>query len=112
LVFGASLPLIYFFRRRVVDENTARADAQAILKGLQLVPLSPIILERALASAGSDFEDNIQIASAESISADHLITRNTKDFNRSRITVLNPEDWLAVPAIVALEGKLSSPPGL
>ena len=25
-----NLPLIYFFRRQVVDENTARADAQAI----------------------------------------------------------------------------------
>jgi len=31
-----TFPLIYYFRRRVVDETTARADAQAILKGVQL----------------------------------------------------------------------------
>jgi len=54
-----TLPLLYFFRRRVVDETTARADAQAILKGLHLEPLSQTILDRALASAGRDFEDNI-----------------------------------------------------
>jgi predicted nucleic acid-binding protein len=34
-----TLPLIYFFRRRVVDEATARADTQAILKGVHLVDL-------------------------------------------------------------------------
>jgi predicted nucleic acid-binding protein len=106
-----TLPLIYFFRRRVVDEKTARADAQAALKGLQLVPLSPIILDRALASPGTDFEDNIQLASAESISVNHLITRNTKDFNSSRITVLNPDGWLAVQEVAAIEAKLISPPG-
>ena len=60
-----TLPLLYFFRRRVVDEATARADAQAILKGLHLVGLNQTILDRALASAGPDFEDNIQLASAE-----------------------------------------------
>ena len=102
-----TLPLIYFFRRRVVDENTAREDAQAILKGLQLVPLSQIILDRALASAGTDFEDNIQLASAESISVNHLITRNKKDFNTSQIPVLNPEEWLAVQEVATLEAKLS-----
>jgi hypothetical protein len=57
-----TLPLIYFFRRRVVDEATARTDAQAILKGLQLVRLSQTIIEGALTSAGPDFEDNIQLA--------------------------------------------------
>jgi predicted nucleic acid-binding protein len=106
-----TLPLIYFFRRRVVDENTARADAREILKGLQLVPLSPIILDRALASAGTDFEDNIQLASAESVSVNHLITRNTKDFTSSQISVLNPEDWLAVQEVATFEAKLSLPPG-
>jgi predicted nucleic acid-binding protein len=106
-----TLPLIYFFRRRVADEDTARADAREILKGLQLVPLSPIILDRALASAGTDFEDNIQLASAESVSANHLITRNIKDFNSAQISVLNPDDWLAVQEVATLEAKLSSPPG-
>ena len=84
-----TLPLLYFFRRRVADETTARADAQAILKGLHLVELGQTILDRALASVGPDFEDNIQLASAESISATHLITRNKKDFDTAQIVVLH-----------------------
>ena len=102
-----TLPLLYFFRRRVVDETTARADAQAILKGLHLEPLSQTILDRALASAGPDFEDNIQLASAESISANHLITRNKRDFETSQIAVLTPEEWLVLQEVATLEAKLT-----
>ncbi len=106
-----TLPLLYFFRRRVADETTARADAQAILKALHLHPLSQTILDEALASAGPDFEDNIQLASAESIFANYLITRNRKDFNSSRITVLTPAAWLPLEEVVTLEAKLTRPPG-
>ena len=102
-----TFPLLYFFRRRVVEETTARNDAQAILKRLRLVALSQTILDHALASAGSDFEDNIQLASAESIAANHLITRNKKDFDTSQITVLTPEEWLGLQEVATLEAKLT-----
>ena len=106
-----TLPLLYFFRHRVVDETTARADVRAILTGLQLVPMGQTILDQALAGAGSDFEDNIQLASAESISVDHLITRNKKDFDAAKISVLNPEEWLALQEVATLEAKLTPSPG-
>jgi len=106
-----TLPLIYFFRRRVVDELTAHADAQTILKGLHLVALNQAVLDQAIISAGPDFEDNIQLVSAISISANHLITRNKKDFDASTISALNPEEWLALQEIAIIEAKLTSPPG-
>jgi predicted nucleic acid-binding protein len=102
-----TLPLLYFFRRRVAGETTARADAQAILKGIHLVPMSQTILDHALASAGQDFEDNIQLGSAESISVNHLITRNKQDFEPSGIAVLTPEEWLILQEVATLEAKLT-----
>jgi predicted nucleic acid-binding protein len=101
-----TVPLLYFFRRRVAPESAARADVQAILKGIQLVPMTDTLLDLAFVSAGSDFEDNIQLASAESISVDHLITRNKKDFTNTHLSVVNPEEWLAVEAVASLEAKL------
>jgi hypothetical protein len=47
-----TFPLLYFFRRRVLDETTARSDAQAILKGLRLVALNQTILDHAISSEG------------------------------------------------------------
>ncbi len=66
-----TLPLLYFFRRRIADEATARRDARIILEHIRLVPLNEAILNAALVSLGNDFEDNIQIASAESIAVTH-----------------------------------------
>ena len=101
-----TLPLLYFFRRRVADEVTARRDARAILEQIELVPLSQVVLDGALVSQGIDFEDNIQIVSAESIAVNHLITRNKKDFHPLRISVLAPEEWLLLPEAIAVEAKL------
>jgi hypothetical protein len=69
--------------------------------------MNETILDHALAAAGPDFEDNIQLASAESISTNHLITRNTRDFHTSKITVLTPEEWLILQEVVVLEAKLT-----
>jgi hypothetical protein len=69
--------------------------------------MSQTILDHALAAAGPDFEDNIQLSSAESISANHLITRNKKDFDTSNITVLTPEEWLVLQEVATLEAKLT-----
>jgi hypothetical protein len=77
------------------------------LRRLRLVALSQTILDQALASAGSDFEDNIQLVSAESISANHLITRNKRDFDTSQIAVLTPEEWLVLQEVTKLEVNLT-----
>jgi predicted nucleic acid-binding protein len=101
-----TVPLLYFFRLRVADEKQARADAQASLQGFRLVPLSEAIIHQALASALPDFEDNIQLASAEVITADHLITCNKKHFQPAQISVLTPEEWLAVATVARIEANL------
>ena len=59
--------------------------------GLHLVPLTQEVLTQAAASTLPDFEDNIQLASAEMVGAEYLITRNTKDFHPSPPRVLTPK---------------------
>lgn len=97
-----TVPLLYFFRLRAFSEAQARIDAQTAMRGFHLVPLSEEILAKAAASALPDFEDNIQLASAESVGADYLITRNIKDFQPSPLPVLAPEAWLALESVTTL----------
>ena len=101
-----TVPLLYFFRLRVADEKQARADAQASLQGFRLVSLSEDIIHQALVSVLPDFEDNIQLASAEAISADHVITRNKKHFQPARISILTPEEWLTIATVARIEADL------
>ncbi len=45
-----------------------------------------------------DFEDALQIVSAESCGADIIVTRNTKDFTgKTVIPVILPEDFVDQP---------------
>ena len=42
-----------------------------------------------------DFEDAIQAATATRIHADHIITRNVKDFRKSKVMAFTPAEFLA-----------------
>ena len=42
-----------------------------------------------------DFEDAVQSATAESVHADYIITRNLKDFTKSRVMAFTPSELLA-----------------
>lgn len=101
-----TVPLLYFFRLRVTEEKQARVDAQAAVKGFSLVPLTPDIVDKAMASVLPDFEDNIQLISAETVVVDHLITRNKKHFQSTQVSILALEEWLALDAVIEIEAKI------
>lgn len=49
----------------------------------------------ALALPMADFEDALQVAAAQACAADYIITRNGRDFVRSPVAALSPEEFLA-----------------
>jgi hypothetical protein len=105
-IFALTVPLLYFFRRRVIEEKQARSDAQEIVKGFRLVPLTQEIIDNALASELPDFEDNIQLHSAEATAVDYLITRNTRHFQSAQVAIVTPEEWLALDMVASIEAAL------
>ena len=52
------------------------------------------ILEQAYALAGPDFEDDLQIASAQFYGLVAIVTRNKSDFEDSSVPVLSPDELL------------------
>ena len=61
----------------------------------EFADFSPAVLERAVNMKWKDFEDAVQSATAESIHADYIITRNLKDFTQSRVMAFTPTELLA-----------------
>jgi hypothetical protein len=49
---------------------------------------------RALDLPMTDLEDALQVAAAESWGADLIITRNLRDYRRSPIKAISPDDFL------------------
>lgn len=57
--------------------------------------LDKVIIEKGLNSDFSDFEDSLQYFSALQTECDIIITRNGKDFKKSEIPVMSPDEFLS-----------------
>jgi len=70
-----------------------------VLKKLQLIfrfaDFTSADLEKAAEMSWSDFEDATQAAAAERIAADAIITRNVRDFRKSKVIAFTPAELLA-----------------
>ena len=60
----------------------------------QICDMNEIIIEKALNSNFSDFEDSLQYFSALSSNCEILITRNGKDFRESQIPIMTADEYL------------------
>lgn len=86
--------MMYVMRKQLTPEQI-----EDVFRKLNLIfnfaSFSPTILEKAVSMRWKDFEDAIQSATAESVHADYIITRNIKDFSKSKVTAITPSDFLA-----------------
>ena len=86
--------MMYIMRKQLTPDQI-----EDVYRKLNLIfefaDFSPAVLDRAVNMKWKDFEDAIQSATAERVSAAYLITRNVKDFSKSKVPALTPAEFLA-----------------
>ena len=60
----------------------------------EICELNSLLIDKGLNSDFSDFEDSLQYYSALKADCDIIITRNGKDFKKSQIPVMTPDEFL------------------
>ena len=92
-----SLSNMYYILRKDYSDTQRRIILRKYSDILKIAKLNTDIVDAALDNnIITDFEDAIQHACAESIDADYIITRNTKDYAGSVIRALLPEELLSL----------------
>ncbi|MBT7068275.1 MAG: PIN domain-containing protein [Verrucomicrobia bacterium] len=87
---------------RALTVMKARSALRRLLDIFEVAPVNRPVLEQALRSEISDFEDAVLEQSGRLVAVDAIVTRNIKDFRKSTVTVLDPVELLsAVDAIEA-----------
>lgn len=87
---------------RALTAMKARSALRGLLDIFEVAPVNRPVLEQALRSEISDFEDAVLEQSGRLVAVDAIVTRNIKDFRKSTVTVLDPVELLsAVDAIEA-----------
>jgi predicted nucleic acid-binding protein len=82
----------------LISKQKSKEDAKEIIRMFKVLvhvaPLTDKIIDLALNSEFSDFEDAIQYYSALQNEIEILLTRNLKDYRKAKITVLTARDFI------------------
>ena len=85
---------VHYLAKRYSGEKSARASIKLLATKLSVVTEDVSIVNEAIVSGFSDFEDAVQYYTAVSADADVIITRNIKDYKQSVLPVLTAEQFL------------------
>ena len=86
--------LYYFLNKAVKDKIKIRKALSGIMNRFTVIEINAGILNKALASQINDFEDAVIEASSVDKKAEYILTRNIKDFKKSIINAITPEELL------------------
>jgi hypothetical protein len=82
----------------LISRKTSVKESNEILRKFKVLvmvaPLTEKVIDLALNSEFSDFEDAIQYFSALQNEIEVLITRNLRDYRKAQITVLTAQDYV------------------
>lgn len=95
LLCATTVTTIHYLLTQTLAPAKARQALQNLLSLFEIAPVNRPVLEQALHSRITDFEDAVLEQAALLVSADAVTTRNVKDFKHSKITALTPAELLS-----------------
>ena len=93
-ISALSLANIHYFISKEKDVNEANEIFRKFKAIVHIAPLTEKIIDLALNSEFTDFEDAIQYFSALQNEVEILLTRNLKDYKKAQITVLTAQNFI------------------
>lgn len=88
----------------------ARDALQRLLNLFEIAPVNRSVLEQALRSGISDFEDAVMEQAGRLVAADAITTRNVRDFEKSTVTVFDPLELISTVKAMESEGLMGTDP--
>ena len=76
------------------NKAKSRKAIKFLRKKLSILPMDAKIVDAALDSEFSDFEDAMQYYSAEKSGIDFIITRNKKDYSKGNLGVFTAQEYM------------------
>ena len=90
-----SIANMHYIIERLETKKKADSKIKKILKIISIENAGQTVIDKANKSKFKDFEDSIQNFCAVEASHEILITRNTKDYKESQLSIFTPKEYLA-----------------
>jgi predicted nucleic acid-binding protein len=88
--------LNYFLSKSNKDKVKVRKTISGIMKRFKVIAINEEILTKALHSGLDDFEDAVIEISSKENDVEYILTRNIKDFKKSIVKAITPEELLVI----------------
>ena len=89
-----TITTLHYLLKKILSEEKIRLTLEHIIEHVSIIPIDINII-KSLKSNHKDFEDAVQIISAQSIKdMDCIVTRDLKDYKNAEINVFTPDDFL------------------
>ena len=88
------LDIYYLIHRYTKSDSKTRDYISKILRLFEVCDTTADDVEKAVLSDISDYEDAVMSMTAKRVCADVIVTRNIKDFSKSKVTAILPSDFL------------------
>lgn len=96
LLCATSITTLAYLAGKTVGKQPATRQIRQLLALFEVAPVTRAVLDAALASKTSDFEDAVLAEAALQAGAQAIITRNLRDFAHSPVRAYTPAQWLAM----------------
>jgi predicted nucleic acid-binding protein len=93
---ATTVTTIHYLLSKNLDKEKAIESINSIMALFEIASVNRLVIENALKLKCSDFEDSIVHESARHAGAEYIITRNIKDFKKSKIPVYTPTEFLSM----------------
>jgi len=86
---------VYYVSRKLIGEQRTLGLIEKLIDNIQVIGTTKLEIKNALQTGFKDFEDSIQYSTALTIDGiEAIITRNIKDFRKSKIAIFTPEIYI------------------
>lgn len=86
--------IYYILNRSIKDKEQVYNYMTTLLELIEIIDVTAKDIKKALHPEVIDFEDELISVCANASNIDNIITRNTKDFKKSPVSALTPEDFI------------------
>jgi predicted nucleic acid-binding protein len=93
---ATTVTTIHYLLSKNLDKKNAITSINSIIALFEIASVNRLVIENALKSKFSDFEDSVLHESARHAGAEYIITRNIKDFKNTKIPVFTPTEFLSM----------------
>ena len=91
---ATTVTTIHYLLSKYLDKERAINSINSIMALFEVASVNRLVIENALKSKFTDFEDSVLHESARHAGAEYIITRNIKDFKNTKIPAFTPTEFL------------------